>query len=292
MTLRRITSLNQTGLAPNDPGPAPRTIMLKLTQLRINEDYQRKLTSASIGLIRKIANDFQWSRYKLPSVVLIDGLTDELTQLPVYEVTDGQHTAIGAATNGHIKELPCMPALTASSSLQERAASFVQLNTNRLAMTPMAIYHASLIAGDPLSLVIDQACRDTGCTMLKVPPALGMYQVGDLVCVAALKALAKEGGYAWLRRLLALGVACDLAPISRDWLVAFKILLFGHSDLRLPGPDRDQAAKMIELAVRREGVNAIVLRARDQFNRTRMPIAQSLALFLNKTAKAMFIDQA
>ena len=75
--------------------------MLEHLRHHHDEEYQRELSSKSIRQIRKIAANWDWSAFKAPSVARTD-------DPDLYEVVDGQHTAIAAATNGNVGFLPCL----------------------------------------------------------------------------------------------------------------------------------------------------------------------------------------
>lgn len=130
--LRKIEPLKAPDIARPDPGDKPELVWLPLSALVVNDSYQRSLSDKSIRVIRKIVASFNWARIKALSVTDIGGGR--------YEVIDGQHTAIAAATHGEILELPCV--VTAERSVQERAADFVGLNRDRLTMTPMQVFFA------------------------------------------------------------------------------------------------------------------------------------------------------
>lgn len=200
--LRAIEALPIGDGVVEDPGPRPELQWIPLSQLYINDAYQRRLTDRSRRAIRKIASRFDWAKLKALSVIDVgDGR---------FEVTDGQHTAIGAATHGGIDELPCL--VSPSRSLEKRAAAFVGLNRDRVGMTELQVYHAELQAGDELAIEIQQGVERAGGRVLRNPTS--DYKVGDLMCIGSLRQLAKKGGPAYVKRAVGLGVQANLAPIK------------------------------------------------------------------------------
>lgn len=207
-----------------NPGPAPQPLLLKLTQLRINDDYQRQLSRDSTRMGVKIASEFDWELYHLP-VVSPTGDTDEVTGLPIYEVLDGQHTAIAAVTNGHIRELWCWPGRP-DENLASRAESFEKLNTQRTAITPVELFWASVSANKEEALEVVAACRNTGASVIKRPKPYGDMHVGETICVDPLMKLARKGGKIYVERILRICMNLRLSPISKIWILTLEDLLF------------------------------------------------------------------
>lgn len=201
-TLRPIEPLSLGDVAAPDPGQRPDFEWIPIDRLFVNDAYQRRLAERSHRAIRKIASRFDWAKLKALSVIdLGDGR---------YEVTDGQHTAIGAATHGGIEALPCLVSTT--RSLEKRADAFVGLNRDRVGMTELQVFHAELKAGDELAVEIQQGVERAGGRVLRSPAA--DCKIGDLMCIGSLRQLAKKGGPAYVKRAVGIGVQANLAPIK------------------------------------------------------------------------------
>lgn len=237
-TLRPVTPLKSDGLTPSVlEGPAPELVWLALDRLVINDAYQRHISEKSVTLIRRMVERFDWGRVKALSVArLEDGR---------YEVIDGQHTAIAAATHGQIDALPCL--VTSGKTLEARSADFVSLNRDRLSMTPMQVFYAELAAGEELAVDVARGVELAGGRVLRYPPPFARFQPGDLVCIAALKRLACRGGPAYVKRAVAICVEARCAPIKAMTLRAVEALVWGRAPvddaliadvLRVHGQDR------------------------------------------------------
>lgn len=126
------------------------------SQLQIDLDYQRSIdTSASQSLIRKIAQHWDWSLC-LPLVV---------ARRPGGEmyVIDGQHRLAAAKMRGDIAQLPCV--IVEMSDKADEAASFVLLNTGRVALNKLAIFKAAVTSGDSQASAIVAAMREAGLSI-------------------------------------------------------------------------------------------------------------------------------
>ncbi|QYJ00777.1 hypothetical protein KUV46_15825 [Thalassovita mediterranea] len=200
--LRPIKAISIAGVTPATVSDLPELKWLPLDCLVINDEYQRALSERSVSAIRKIVANFDWAKLKALSVIDVgDGK---------FEVIDGQHTAIAAASHKQIAELPCL--VSGARTVEKRAEAFVGLNRDRVQMTDMQVFHAELKAGDEIAVEIQQGVDSAGGRVLKNPTST--YKVGDLMCIGALRQLAKKGGPAWVKRAVSLGIQGKLAPIK------------------------------------------------------------------------------
>jgi hypothetical protein len=217
----RIVPLRMPDVTPGPLKPAPKLIWLPLSALRINRAYQRDLTRKSVTLIRKMVANFDWARLKALSVLELGG--------GLYEVLDGQHTAIAAASHGGVDKLPCL--VSSKRTTDEAAAAFVDLNTQRVSLSPMQIFHAQVAAGDEIATDVARGVKLGGGRLVMTQQAAGTWRDGDTMALGGLKNLAAEGGVAYVRRVVACGKAARLRPISRDFIVACgELMWFRYSD--------------------------------------------------------------
>lgn len=206
-----------------NPGSSPQPILLKVSQLRINDQYQRQLSRDSSRMAMKIAKEFDWELYHLLVVSPLNEV-DEITGLPLYEVLDGQHTGIGAITNGNITELWCWPGRK-DESVESRAESFNKLNTQRTSVTSVELFWAKVTAKDENALEVLEACERTGAKIVKRTKPYGDMAIGETICTVPLMILANKGGRPYVQRVLKVAVDLRLAPISLVWIQALEQLL-------------------------------------------------------------------
>lgn len=212
--LRKIVALERVGHCP-DPGRAPEVIHLTIGQLVVNEEYQRGLSKPRLAAIRRQAKAWDWNAYEALNVAATDNPN-------IFEVVDGQGTAIAAATNGNIGILPCL--LMAAETLQAKARAFVNINTVRAAPTPQDIYKGKLAAEDPVVVEVQKALDANGCRVVALQPAKGHhYRVGDTLAIATLIAIAKDRGPDRLSRILNICVKGAAAPVSSGLLKAVNL---------------------------------------------------------------------
>lgn len=220
--IRPIIALQIPDIEPPAIGEKPRLEWLLIGSLRINDVYQRSLSNRSVSSIRKIVRSFDWARVKALSVVDMEDGT--------YEVIDGQHTAIAAASHGGIVSLPCL--VSAAKSVQARAADFVGLNRDRLSMTPMQVFWAEVASEDELAVEVVQGVNSGGGNILRYPPGNARFKIGDVMCTAALKKVAAEGGPPWVKRVVSIGVQAKFAPIKAPIVGALVKLIWRNEGAR------------------------------------------------------------
>ena len=182
--------------------------------LFVEDDYQRDVHGeSSVKQVRKTVRDFDWTRFKLPVCVRLVDADNALV------VIDGQHTATACATHPDIDKIPV--AVVGATTVAGRARAFVGHNRDRVGLTQMAIFHADVVAGNELAVMIDRAAKAAGAKVL--PKAISLAvpcQVGGTIAVGSLRILAREHGEAALTRVLTTLVKAGRGPIRAEEISA------------------------------------------------------------------------
>lgn len=221
--IKAIAAPDITAIAPETAAPTMR--MVSPSQLMVDEVYQRNLSERSVTLIRKMIERWDWRRFKPPICAETDG---------GFEVIDGQHTAIGAASNPFVTEIPILVVDAAAQA--DRAGAFVSHNRDRIGITPMQLFFAALAAGDDDAVTAQQVCERAGVRILKVQPA--SFKPGDTLAVQAIKALCNRRGAMGARRVLEVLAQAHCAPVAAGQIKAVEALLFEDEYKGLcEGPD-------------------------------------------------------
>lgn len=200
------------GAAP--PGPPPEVELVPLEALCLDPSYQRALSRRSKRLIRKIAEAWDWTRFK-PLTVRPSG-DGRL------EVIDGQHSALAAAAR---RDIPRLPAVVIAGETNA-AAAFVGINRDRLAVTPLQIFWAEVEAGAEEAIDIRDGAADAGVEILRGPRSAVDMRPGQTMAIGALRQLARQGGRVYVRRALAAALAARCDPIEARHIKALAKLLF------------------------------------------------------------------
>ncbi|MDR6953813.1 hypothetical protein J2X65_003176 [Ancylobacter sp. 3268] len=219
------------------------------TTLFVDESYQRNLSERSVHLIRRIVADWDWRRFKCPIVV----------ETPEgFDIIDGQHTAIAAATHPAISSIPIM--IVEADSRAARALAFIGHNRDRIAVTATQMHFAAVAAEDPDAMTIDQVCRRANIRVLRVPPGSGFFKPGDTMAVGAIGRLINRRGAMKARQMLEILGAARMAPVSAAAVKAVEMLLTDpeYSGEVTPdairdvimtlGPEAEKEAKMFAAA--------------------------------------------
>ncbi|WP_245269645.1 hypothetical protein M728_000363 [Ensifer sp. WSM1721] len=214
--MRAVQALQFPDVQPAEIVSAPPEVrMVPPSELWVDESYQRGLSDRSMRLIRKIVSEWDWTAFKPPVVVEVDGKL---------QVIDGQHTAIGAVTHGAIEQLPV---LVVKADRQElRANAFVRHNRDRIQVTPTQLHTAMVAAGDEDALTIAQVCERAGATILKNAPPLARFKAGETMAISTIAALVNRRHAAGARKVLEVCVKGGAAPVSAAMIRAVEHLLF------------------------------------------------------------------
>lgn len=243
---RPIVALDEK-VVGNIPGAAPEIQFLEPRQLVINDDYQREISKAGRRQIKKMASGWDWASFKAPSVARTEDPN-------LFEVVDGQHTAIAAATNGNIPFLPCL--IMGAETLAQKASGFLGINQSRIALTPAAIYAAQVAAQDDAAIMVECAMSDAKVTLLALPPAKGVYMVGDTMAIGTMLTIARARGQDRLTTLLRIGVAARAMPISSALLKAL--------DIALPLDPSPEIANRVVAVLGGQGVSRLEMIAKNR----------------------------
>jgi hypothetical protein len=215
--LRAIEPINIGGLdvgAPENVEPICMTV--DPSTLFVDPLYQRAIGERGMKQIRNIVEAWDWNKFKPPacSYAEHDGQT-------VLKVFDGQHTAIAAASHPSIAEIPVM--IHEAKETAQQAAAFVGQNTNRLAVTPLQLHQAAVVAGDEDALTVAQVCARAGVRILRF--SVKNFGTGDTVAIKAINAVVEKRGAMKARIILEVLVKAGLSPILAPQIKAVELLL-------------------------------------------------------------------
>lgn len=192
--------------------------------LLVEGAYQRDLSVASLALIRRITEGWDWRRFKPPIVAWTDN---------GFEIIDGQHTAIAASTRG-IEKIPVL--VVEAQALGDRASAFLGHNRDRLTVTPVQMHRAAVAAGDPDALAVQSVCDQAGVTILVGHFGQHKWKPGETIAVATIDSLVKRRGPDAAFQVLAMLRQAETAPVSSPAIKAVDALMntayFADIDLR------------------------------------------------------------
>jgi hypothetical protein len=179
-------------------GRRPELKWLPIDQLSVDHRYQRTLESRrSQNLIVAIANRFRWSAFQ--AILATRSGSGWL-------VIDGQHRVEAARQRG-LKEVPAV--VVAAASLAEQAAAFVQSNTFRVAVNPLALHRARVAGGDEKAVAVEALCRAAGIEIPPYPIPAESLKPGQTLALGTVSKLAERyGDHTALLALQTLAKAC------------------------------------------------------------------------------------
>lgn len=213
-TLRPVEAIDLAETLAPIPTAPPLTEWMAPGDLLIEAAYQRDLSPKSMDLIKRIAERWDWRRFKPPVVAWSER---------GFEIIDGQHTAIGAATRG-IDKIPVL--VVEAADLTDRASAFVGHNQDRLAITPIQMHQAKLAAGDEDALTAQQVIDKAGATLVISAYGARGWKPGETVAITTIDQLARKRGAMRARQVVELLVKAHAAPVSAAAIKAVDMLMF------------------------------------------------------------------
>jgi hypothetical protein len=178
-----MREIDITGQAPvqANPGTAPMLDWIAVSQLVLDDSYQRGLARSNWDHIRKIANAFNWARFSPLLVAPVEGGR--------FAIVDGQHRAHAAALCG----ITSVPAMIVPMSVQEQAGSFAWVNGTIKRVTPMQMYRAALAAGEIWATRCDQVVAKAGCRLMNYVASGANKKPADIHAVALIRTAIERG---------------------------------------------------------------------------------------------------
>lgn len=212
-TLRPVKAIALTQMTSPIPTQPPMVEWMAPDDLLIEAAYQRDLSPKSIDLIKRIAERWDWRRFKPPIVAWTER---------GFEIIDGQHTAIGAATRG-IDRIPVL--VVEATDLTDRASAFVGHNQDRLTITPVQMHQAKIAAGDEDALTAQQVIDKAGAKLVLSAYGARGWKPGETVAITTIDGLAKKRGAMRARQVVEVLVKADAAPVSAAAIKAVDMLM-------------------------------------------------------------------
>jgi hypothetical protein len=195
-------------------GERPSTMTVRPCDLSVDAAYQRDLSPKSLKLIRKLVEEWDWRKYKVPVVTRVG---------ENWHVIDGQHTAIAAVTHGGISELEVL--VVDAGSQRDRAGAFIGHNKDRVQITNSQLFFAAAASGDDDALTALQICERAGATILRNPSPGRPFRPGELIAISALVQLVRRRSAVKARIVIETLVRIRAAPITADLIKAVDLVL-------------------------------------------------------------------
>ena len=195
------------------PTNVPLVEWMAPADLLVDGRYQRDLSPRSLDLIKRIAERWDWRRFKPPIVAWTER---------GFEIIDGQHTAIGAATRG-IEKIPVL--VVEATDIKDRATAFVGHNQDRLSITAIQMHQAKLAAGDEDALTAQQVIDKAGATLVIGAYGARGWSPGETVAITTIDALARRRGAMKARQVVEVLVKAEAAPVSAAAIKAVDMLM-------------------------------------------------------------------
>lgn len=192
-----------------DPGPAPMLQWVKVSDLIIDDGYQRPLGKSNWTAIQKIAANFLWSRFQPLLLAPVEGGR--------FAIIDGQHRAHAALLCG----IAQVPAVAVMVGREEQSRAFAWVNSQTIKVTAWNVFKAALSAGEGWAVRADRAVSAAGCKLMTYNKSGANKRAGELYCVVLIRRMIEAG----MDDAVTAGLAGLRACPSMDRPVAYTDLL-------------------------------------------------------------------
>ena len=217
--VRAITPVSISGLVPGVPPTGmPIFEFIKPTDLFVDPAYQRSIGERGLSQIRRIIEGFDWAKFKPPICAYAEheGAT-------VLKVLDGQHTAIAAASNPNIPEIPVM--IVEAEDTAAQAKAFIGQNTQSLRVTNLQLHQAAIAAADEDALTLELTCTASNVKLLRNPNSYTGDGSRQTIAVKQIEALIARRGRVVARQVLETIANAERGPITASQIKAVELLL-------------------------------------------------------------------
>lgn len=195
---------------PADYGQKPELIWVPVSDLHIDHDYQRQVsTKAGCRVIRRLSKSFHWSRFQ-PITISRRDLGGG------YWVIDGQHRMLAAREMG-LDEIPAC--LVQLDNKPEQASAFVDINSDRVKINVLAIHHAQVVSGDKMACRIKFCCDKAGVSIPRYPKMTGLIKPHESMAIGTMKVIILKYGddaLIWALRLLRTAYSDDAGMLVKE----------------------------------------------------------------------------
>ncbi|WP_421590913.1 hypothetical protein [Shinella sp. M27] len=187
-------------------------------KLFVDPAYQRDIGERGLRQIRRVVEGFDWAKFKPPICAYADH--DGAT---VLKVLDGQHTAIAAASNPYITEIPVM--IVEADDTASQAKAFIGQNTQNLAVTNLQLHQAAIAAADEDALTLELTCAAANVKLLRTPNSYTGDGSRQTIAVKQIESLIARRGRIVARRILEVIADAERGPITATQIKAAEMLL-------------------------------------------------------------------
>jgi hypothetical protein len=175
-------------------GQPGKPVWLDLTSLVVDLRYQRAIDKNGWKNIRWICANFAWSKFEPIIAAPCEARPGK------YAVIDGQHRAIAAFLHPQVDQVP---AILHALDIQQQAQAFRDVNRAVTRLTPLQLYRAGILAGDPDAIAIKTVLDSAGVSLTKYAKPLDQMKPSECMCIASIRRALQAAGYEQVRTGLA-----------------------------------------------------------------------------------------
>jgi hypothetical protein len=189
MALRKIDIGGMEAVKTKVTG-SPEIAFVQISDIVVDERYQRSIERTGLSNIQKIARNFDWAKF---SPVMLSRRADAQ-----YAIIDGQHRTHAAALCG----VTHVPAVVSDLSIEQEAAAFSWINGAVTALSPNQIFKAALAAFEPWAVQCDAAVSRADCRLMPFNVSAQKKLPGQVFCIGTVRKYVDQGHAATVSNVL------------------------------------------------------------------------------------------
>lgn len=249
----------------------PTLVWIGISDLVIDDSYQRPLNRSNWTAIRNIAKNFQWNRFAPILVAPVEG--------GKFAIVDGQHRIHAAAICG----IESVPAMTTAMSQSEQASAFSWVNGAVTKISVFHVYKAALVAREQWAIECKGVVEASGCRLMTSYAASSQKKPGEIFCLGLISDHVEKGRGQMVTKGLAAVLNSDseqnprlyTSRILRPWFGALA------QEPTLCALDLNDFCAEVDLAKTIDGVD-IIRKQPDYLGKTSFEIAKIILIGLMK----------
>lgn len=164
-----------------DVGEVPALVWIKITELFVDESYQRLIGEHGLSAVYRIAKEFDWKKF---GALVVARVGDK------FALIDGQHRAYAAALR-RLLEVPCT---VVQATTEEQAAAFAAINAKVVRVNDLSIHRAAVAAKDPAALRLNAVCERAEVTICRYKSPENALKPGETLALGTIRSCLKRYG--------------------------------------------------------------------------------------------------
>jgi ParB-like nuclease domain len=258
-------------------GAVPDLRWLPISQLVVDERYQRDIGRQGRKHIAAIAYAFDWRMFSAVVVSPVAGGD--------YAIMDGQHRTTAALAVG-FDQVPCQ---IIQADGFDQAKAFTAINGRKIGVSMDQRYRAALAAADPQALAVERVTRKAGIILLRHNPSQANMLPGESIAHVSIGKIVRSYGERCATIILSAARAMahdDVGVLKSTLIDAVEMMFSRHPTLQQDAAVQEKFAGLNAHSVMERGFRLLLeQRGKNRASAFYEAIRERLAGQINSTPR-------